>query len=320
MSPLLRGSSWQPTIPSWEKKFCKDVGSFDWATLVDMKKYVYLYENVVNWDDSAGKEAFQNAKKRFLANMHGHPCDISLPDPDLFIDEVDWDSEINPELLNDLEDGSSVHDMTAETEPVVIFGDGLLQNQGYSVNGWGDIEEDMKAAVDSNNNPWLGQTGGAARDKGWGEISYNAGATSMNGGEIGAAGWPKWQNQGGSFTGWGNAEEDSKDAWNSNITNHYNPWEQTAQEDGWGHVGAAEWTGNWENTWSGAHPDNQKKYRNRRTENPRARGTWDAKNTKSNASRRQMSSYRTSRVHGDEQKGDYAWKGRMSSHNKAACF
>ncbi|KAL0334346.1 UNVERIFIED_CONTAM: hypothetical protein Sangu_1590800 [Sesamum angustifolium] len=37
--------NWQPTVPSWEKDFCKAVGSMDWETLVQMKKFTHLYKN-----------------------------------------------------------------------------------------------------------------------------------------------------------------------------------------------------------------------------------------------------------------------------------
>ncbi|CAI9765648.1 unnamed protein product [Fraxinus pennsylvanica] len=67
--------SWQPRVPSWEKEFCKVIG----------------------------EEAFSNAKKRFWAKSQGLPCDASLPDPDLYIDEINWSSEIDPEVQLELE-------------------------------------------------------------------------------------------------------------------------------------------------------------------------------------------------------------------------
>ncbi|KAF8395768.1 hypothetical protein HHK36_019719 [Tetracentron sinense] len=60
---------------------------------------MFLDENVVQWNDSASEEAFHNAKKRFWAEINGLPHDVPLPDPDMYIDEVDWNSEIDPELL-----------------------------------------------------------------------------------------------------------------------------------------------------------------------------------------------------------------------------
>lgn len=146
--------SWQPTVPSWEKAFCKVVGSLDWEVIVDMKKFVHLYDNVIKWNDSAGEEAFHNAKKRFLAKMQGLPCDIPLPNPDLYIDEVDWDSEVDPELLLDLEREHSIPDASGNHETVVIFGDSLYSNEAFSAVGWGENEENfIKATNLSSNNP-----------------------------------------------------------------------------------------------------------------------------------------------------------------------
>ncbi|KAF8395766.1 hypothetical protein HHK36_019717 [Tetracentron sinense] len=87
------------SVPSWVKKFCFLVGSITWRKLLETKKTMFLDENVVQWNDSAGEEAFHNAKKRFWADINGLPYDVPLPDPDMYIDEVDWNSEIDPELL-----------------------------------------------------------------------------------------------------------------------------------------------------------------------------------------------------------------------------
>ncbi|KAJ0039135.1 hypothetical protein Pint_23853 [Pistacia integerrima] len=89
-------------IPLWEKKFCSLIGSVPWQKVVHAKKFMYS-NNVLNWDDSAGKEAFHNAKNRFWAEINGFPCDISLPDPDIYVDEINWDPDIDPELIKDLE-------------------------------------------------------------------------------------------------------------------------------------------------------------------------------------------------------------------------
>lgn len=61
------------------------------------------HSNVLNWNDSAAEEAFQNAKRRYWANINSLPCDISLPDSDTYVDQIDWNPYINPELIKDLE-------------------------------------------------------------------------------------------------------------------------------------------------------------------------------------------------------------------------
>ncbi|XP_022744999.1 uncharacterized protein LOC111295667 [Durio zibethinus] len=134
-------ATWQPTVPSWEKKFCTLVGSVPWCKLLETKRFMFLYDNVVHWNDSAGEEAFHNAKNRFWAEINGLPCDIRLPNPDIYIDKIDWDSEIDPELLLDLEREPKAPDEKDKSENVVILGSSFLLNQSFSCGGWGDAEE-----------------------------------------------------------------------------------------------------------------------------------------------------------------------------------
>ncbi|XVF40832.1 hypothetical protein PTKIN_Ptkin01aG0148000 [Pterospermum kingtungense] len=60
-------------------------------------------DNVQNWDDTAGKEAFQNAKNGYWAEINGFSGEISAPDPNAYIDEINWNPYIDPELIKDLE-------------------------------------------------------------------------------------------------------------------------------------------------------------------------------------------------------------------------
>ncbi|KAL3534434.1 hypothetical protein ACH5RR_002895 [Cinchona calisaya] len=177
--------SWQPAVPSWEKKFCKVIGTLDWETILYMKKFVYLHENVVKWDDSAGEEAFHNAKKRFLAEMHGLPCDITLPDPDLYIDQVDWDAKVDAALLSELECRSVVPDMAQRNEQVVIFGDSLLLNQGFSASGWGECEEDFKkdtnAPSHNDDSQWGRRT---TKENSWEDSANNARVPDVDAGRF----------------------------------------------------------------------------------------------------------------------------------------
>ncbi|XP_039139486.1 uncharacterized protein LOC120276832 [Dioscorea cayenensis subsp. rotundata] len=61
------------------------------------------YKKVQEWDDSAGLEAFQNANFCQWAKINNYQCDIPLPDPDTYIDDVDYDLFIDPELVADLD-------------------------------------------------------------------------------------------------------------------------------------------------------------------------------------------------------------------------
>lgn len=152
------------------------VGSLDWETLLHMKKFMHLYSNVIEWNDSAGEEAFRNAKKRYWAEKNGFSCDIPLPDPDLYIDEIDWNAEIDPQLSPDLESDPVIPNAEEDYDPVIIFGDSLVPDQALTPTGWGDDEENLEVpATRSSANyddPWansLNNWAGAA----WG-YSNNA--------------------------------------------------------------------------------------------------------------------------------------------------
>ncbi|KAF8395774.1 hypothetical protein HHK36_019725 [Tetracentron sinense] len=130
----------QSAVPSWEKQFCYSVGSIPWKKLLETKKAMSYHENVVQWNDSAGEEAFHNAKNRFWAAINGLPCGISLPDPDIYIDEIDWNSNINPELLLDLDKKPVL--LNEERNGEVEFLVDHYSNQPVVPTGWGDADED----------------------------------------------------------------------------------------------------------------------------------------------------------------------------------
>ncbi|RAL53843.1 hypothetical protein DM860_004314 [Cuscuta australis] len=90
------------SVPSWEIDFCKSVG-MPWHKVVNMKKYICCFDNVVKWNDSASQLTFGEAKTRYWAKINGLPCDNPLPDPCKYVDEVDWNVYIDPELILDLE-------------------------------------------------------------------------------------------------------------------------------------------------------------------------------------------------------------------------
>ncbi|KAF8398318.1 hypothetical protein HHK36_017245 [Tetracentron sinense] len=200
---------WQPSVPLWEKKFCTLVGSIPWWKLVEAKKVMPFYENVVQWNDSAGEEAFHNAKNRFWAEINGLPCDISLPDPDVYIDNIDWNSKVDPELLLDLDEEPVPFDEEEKDGKVGFVGDSLFfLNRPVPCAGWGDAEEDLVRMannsspspgfgdrdrnVDKKDNPWepsdnpwdrsFSQSNGAVKDRTWGDHRDNS------------WGWNKWKN------------------------------------------------------------------------------------------------------------------------------
>ncbi|KAE9612477.1 hypothetical protein Lalb_Chr06g0173531 [Lupinus albus] len=107
--------------------FCSKVGAVPWRKLVEAKKYLSLHENVMKWDDSACIEAFDNAKKRFSASIKGIPCTISLPNPDIYINDIHWNSIVDDELIMELESETNV----PIDEGVVILDPSILYNQTF---------------------------------------------------------------------------------------------------------------------------------------------------------------------------------------------
>lgn len=219
---------WQPTVPMWEKEFCKVVGSMDWETLVHMKKFMHLYDNVMEWNDSAGKEAFSNAKKRYWAKKNGLSCGISLPDPDIYIDKIYWDSEIDDNLFADVENQPMSPKTEEDHDPVVIFGDFVTPNQVLPPIGWGDDEENLvaPATCPSANyvdpwghsfNEWTASAWPGYSNNGWQGYSSDA-----------------WQYGNGSGHGYMQWEGDWSN-WSWNYPNNYNyvgPHIRDAWDDG----------------------------------------------------------------------------------------
>lgn len=168
---------------------------------MDTQKFMYN-ESVLNWDDSAGKEAFQNAKERFWAHINDFPCHISLPDPDIYIDEINWNAHIDPELITDLESVYFAPD-DGEKDPKVWRRfkrlrnlasipekecngnsgsivpwectnnkevDGALKGKAQSWNQWDNSNGDLRSSK-KGHNPWessFTQGNDVVKDKIWG--------------------------------------------------------------------------------------------------------------------------------------------------------
>lgn len=140
---------WQPS--SWEKKFCAAAG-VPWQKVLETKKYMDMDQDqkVLRWNDSAVEEAFRNAKTRFWAQMHGQPCDIKPPDPDIFIDKIDWDSDnVDPQLISDLDKREPETPFDTDIpnkDGGVVLGIPVVPEQYLSTpTGWGDDVEEGEA-------------------------------------------------------------------------------------------------------------------------------------------------------------------------------
>ena len=107
---------WKPTVPSWEKEYCDSVG-LPWKELCKAKEYISFYDSVLNWNNSAGEEAFHVAKERYWAKYNGHSCHLPPPDPDIYIDVIDCNAEqlLDVELPN--RDDSESENMDTEKLP-----------------------------------------------------------------------------------------------------------------------------------------------------------------------------------------------------------
>ncbi|XP_058742396.1 uncharacterized protein LOC131614874 [Vicia villosa] len=103
------------------------------------KRYTESHSKVMKWDDYAVKQAVYvvstvyDAKFRHCAEINGYGWDIPLPDPDMYIDDVDWDASVDPELCMDLEREEEARRKTIEK--CVILESSLLLNQSLSALG-----------------------------------------------------------------------------------------------------------------------------------------------------------------------------------------
>ncbi|XP_043690701.1 uncharacterized protein LOC122641510 [Telopea speciosissima] len=211
---------WQPSVPAWEKKFCTLVGSIPWGKLLEAKKLMSYFENVLQWNDSAGEEAFHNAKNRFWAQINGLPCDISLPDPDIYIDKIDWNSDIDPELLLDLERELVPPDEEDKEVKSRLIGDSLFfLNQPVPCTGWGDAEEDQVKPVEDSLRPGFqdcGKNANSANNPWEGECAWGNNTLESNNtwGDYGANSWEsnQWENNNNNYN-WENPERRGNENW-----------------------------------------------------------------------------------------------------------
>ena len=198
-------------VPLWEKQFCILVGKIPWGKIVETRKCMYPKDKVVRWDDSASEEAFQNAKKRYWTKINGLPCDVSLPDPDIYIDEIDWDTNIDPELIKDLEGEGPNMNQGNNYKPWGCYNVvdlGALNNEAQGLGQWESWRNYVNKG-DNDGNPWesgsLDDPDFAVKDKVW--KTWDDGNSWGNGGD------EPWDiNQGGNYV---NKWDNGDDPWKS---------------------------------------------------------------------------------------------------------
>lgn len=164
---------------NWEQKFCQ-MNGVSWAKVLETKEFVHQYSDITGWNDSAGKEAFENAKARYWAQINGFQPNTPLPDPDMLIDNIDHDApptelklyqNLHGSLSEDEGDSSTdnywITDVWGEggvilwdshyvrEEEEVVWGDmstGWGEDQPIIPTGWGDIPVQASVQPDT----WAG--------------------------------------------------------------------------------------------------------------------------------------------------------------------
>ncbi|KAG2275277.1 hypothetical protein Bca52824_057832 [Brassica carinata] len=142
------------SVPAWEKDFCAKVGSVPWSKVLEAKRFMHQVDK---------------AKSHYWAEINGVFCDLPLPDPDVYIDDVDWDAQVDNELVLDLERGGpDPRTREGEGEEHVVILDALFLPGQYSgqgwETGWGDAEG---VNVGKPENSWDDQ-----RCDGWNQDSW----------------------------------------------------------------------------------------------------------------------------------------------------
>ncbi|KAF7836124.1 ubiquitin carboxyl-terminal hydrolase 24 [Senna tora] len=235
--------TWKDGIPLWEKKFCTSVGLVPWQKIVDTKNYMLCHSNVLDWNDSAAEEAFQNAKKHYFAKINRIHCDISPPDPDIYVDQIDWNPDIDPELIKELDHAyfappdeaerslvksKSRKDLAESGEDPWECADTKLngdsENKKQEWSRW-DSNVDASGKVGNSDNPW--ESG----------VSHGNGGLAKN----------AWKSGGRGVKLWGSNQVTDHNNQSRDRAEESNPWENGNQgilwpkDNGWGEVRNSSW-------------------------------------------------------------------------------
>uniref|UniRef100_A0A7N1A6C6 Uncharacterized protein n=1 Tax=Kalanchoe fedtschenkoi TaxID=63787 RepID=A0A7N1A6C6_KALFE len=202
LPPPYPAESSENSVPEWEKKFCYLVGSVPWRKVLDTKMFASCYPDVINWDASEAEDTFLAAKRRFWARINGLPTDdVPMPDPNAYIEKIDWNACVDTELFVDLERALLAADVdtTGENEAVgtgVVDISALTQNpkwqewnQGAADDVWGSGGARVKPdnwgwgpdepkIEESGDNPWecsVGKTDGPVKTSAWGDSNDKPG-------------------------------------------------------------------------------------------------------------------------------------------------
>ncbi|KAL9233799.1 hypothetical protein vseg_008748 [Gypsophila vaccaria] len=262
---------WQDNVPMWEKKFCYLVGRMPWKKVLSTKNFMHCHNNVLTWDDSAGEEAFINAKTRFWNEFNGLPSESQPPNPDMYIEEINWNPYIDPDLTRELDrvyfNPDDKYHLPSTSSPKENDGSHedndnpwergcsrsrAVQEKPLEWNHHDDCVDDMNKLI-KKNNPWESHNTKEAeiKDNSWGGAWNNSDRNDTS------SKWKPessgWKSEG---TGWHDRRSYSRN-WNQNSRDSFKSGNQNnnyrAQEFG-SHVQSRGFNGRsnqWGQQWSG---------------------------------------------------------------------
>ncbi|XP_020533891.1 pentatricopeptide repeat-containing protein At4g20740 [Jatropha curcas] len=255
-------------VPSWEKRFCDLVGSVPWQKIVNCKKFMYCHSSVINWNDSAGEEAFQKAKGRFWAEINGLRWEISLPDPDMYVDDINWDPNIDPDLIKDLEQAFFAPE-EGKQDKIELESEKTGNFMSVPSEGWSRSPNEVRSSWACNKNT---ESGVAMKDKAQSWSQQHVGTNSPSNLNNDDNPWEHFSAQeneaaktntrgggGDKLQGWnhnGYHANQSKEWSNNNLNNDDNPWE-CSYPQGHDATKGNEWGDCSEKLWGRSHWRNQ---------------------------------------------------------------
>ncbi|KAJ0253571.1 Oxidoreductase/transition metal ion-binding protein [Hirschfeldia incana] len=241
-------------IPVWEKRFCEVIGSVPWRKVVEATAFKSWYTgNVITWDDSACQETFHNEKKRFWSRVNGFQCDISLPDPDLYVSEVDWDTTLDPELIRELEGAYYAPPDEAKTGLKRGRRDRSwsgcsnlvpIEETQWEGSGWNAAESSSRDHLNDRTRTWEAKP----------SFGDEKGNDAVSGDCLTTEGWKEFEwgtkDRGNDRWGEGNDgwEQNKKAKGSESVPAEEDPWEakvsyrkETAEDTTWGGCSGKEW-------------------------------------------------------------------------------
>lgn len=283
-----------------EKEFCQYLSSITWGRLFYAQKYTYLYKNILQWDDSGALESFQAARSRFNAEYSGELCDNPLPDPDMYIDIINHDCIIDPELIADIEKELVPPETTK-----------ARHQTGTGINGWDSVECTDRLVPATGWESW-GDSGDRDKEK----DNLNNWDIYVENKPVECIGWENndrfddpWESE-NKATGWGNNNISYSSAWDQRegFNNDGN------KATGWGNNNISS------STWDRKEPSNNDGWNNSWNNNSWYRRTNEANNR--NGRKRDGSvgnggfRVRKIRYTGDRCQVGSNWKGSRGRNNR----